>query len=224
MTNTQIKEILESKGVFSLYHANTVATACTFIRSGGLLSRGAVRDRGLFQTSQDTDASDQAFDVFYDIFFDSVDIHARSSNLNYYGPVTFVYSVDLLEKIPEGSVQITKSNPKYWTCDMQEDARYFISSDELACGFVRGDFQQHITLRHQAEPLSFDCLEKVILDDPCLSDNCYFSEGYACLQELLTPLHIPLEIRSCSTLCKCKEKYAAYHPFHIRCRFSPQRI
>lgn len=68
MTNNETKLILMRKGVNHLYHANTVATACTFIKSYGLLSRGAVRDFGLFQTPQGTDDSDQEFDVFYDIF------------------------------------------------------------------------------------------------------------------------------------------------------------
>ena len=40
MTNRNIKHILLEKGVIHLYHANTVATACTFIENNGLLSRG----------------------------------------------------------------------------------------------------------------------------------------------------------------------------------------
>lgn len=57
MTNRNIKHILLEKGVTHLYHANTVATACTFIENNGLLSRGAVDDLGLYQTSQATDGN-----------------------------------------------------------------------------------------------------------------------------------------------------------------------
>lgn len=51
MTNEEIKSILKEKEVKHLYHANTVATACTFLENGGLLSRGYVEDHDLFQTS-----------------------------------------------------------------------------------------------------------------------------------------------------------------------------
>ena len=37
MTNEEIKSILKEKEVKHLYHANTVATACTFLENGGLL-------------------------------------------------------------------------------------------------------------------------------------------------------------------------------------------
>ena len=55
MTNEEIKSILKEKEVKHLYHANTVATACTFLENGGLLSRGYVEDHDLFQTSQMSD-------------------------------------------------------------------------------------------------------------------------------------------------------------------------
>lgn len=51
MTNEEIKSILKEKKVKHLYHANTVATACTFLGNSGLLSRGYVEDHDLFQTS-----------------------------------------------------------------------------------------------------------------------------------------------------------------------------
>ena len=73
------KSILKEKKVKHLYHANTVATACTFLENGGLLSRGYVEDHDLFQTSQRSDEHDQHVDVFYDIFFDSVDVHKRET-------------------------------------------------------------------------------------------------------------------------------------------------
>lgn len=222
MTNNEIKQILISKGVTHLYHANTVATACTFINNNGLLSRGTVRDLGLFQTPQDTDGSDQEFDVFYDIFFDSVDVHQRSNNINYYGPVTFVYSIDLLDHLPPESVSITKNNPKYWHSDMAEDEKYFLTREELINYFIRGDFKQHITIRHQTTPIAFDFLEEIILDDPRLDDNDCFIKACEGIQMLLDryAYDIPLVIRECDFNCKCTEKYRSYTPWYVRSRFN----
>lgn len=104
-----------------MYHANTVATACTFLENGGLLSRGYVEDHDLFQTSQRSDEHDQHVDVFYDIFFDSVDVHKRGNDRNKYGPVTFVYSVGVIDTLSEGELQITKDNPIRWKADMPEE-------------------------------------------------------------------------------------------------------
>lgn len=109
MTNETIKQILIEKGITHLYHANSVATASTFLENGGVFSRGAAEDRGLYQTSQETDDTDRDVDVFYDIFFDSVDIHQRIKKLNHYGPVLFVYSIDLIDTLPQGSIKITNN-------------------------------------------------------------------------------------------------------------------
>ena len=67
MTNKDIQRILLEKEVAHLYHANSMATACTFLENGGLLSRGAVEDFGLYQTPQETDATDKLLDVYYDM-------------------------------------------------------------------------------------------------------------------------------------------------------------
>jgi len=124
MTNEEIKQVLIDKGVSHLYHANTVGTTVTFLRNGGLFSRGAVEDNGLYQTRQVTDESDKGFKIYYDIFFDSVDIHERANNLNDYGPVTFVYSLDLIDKLPRNSIKITKINPIRWENSMSEEEKY----------------------------------------------------------------------------------------------------
>ncbi|HNP97096.1 MAG TPA: hypothetical protein PKJ63_15760 [Cyclobacteriaceae bacterium] len=41
-------EILEENGVNELHHANSVATACQFIRSRSLMSRGTIERIGVF--------------------------------------------------------------------------------------------------------------------------------------------------------------------------------
>ena len=121
MTNREIVEILTSKCVNRLYHSNTVETAISFLRAGGLLSRGLCEHLGYPQTPQNSDQLDREFDIYYDLFFDSVDIHERAHNANYYGPVLFEYNISVLDSIPEGCIRITKSNPINWNANITED-------------------------------------------------------------------------------------------------------
>lgn len=221
MTNREIKQVLIDKGVTHLYHANTVATACTFIENNGLLSRGAVNDLGLYQTSQATDETDNDFDVFYDIFFDSVDIHQRSKRINNYGPVVFVYSIDVLDVLPPDCIRITKDNPKYWTLSMPDEDKYFLTREELHTFYQRGKFNQHLTLRHQEAPLPFDYLEKIIIDDPGVEESGYFDDAYQHLQDLIDEYAtgIPLEVRQCPPGCNCQDQYKSYKTGYIYYRF-----
>lgn len=221
MTNEVIKNILIEKGITRLYHVNSVATACTFLENGGLMSRGAVEDRGLFQTPQETDDQDREVDVFYDIFFDSVDIHKRIGNINHYGPVAFVYSVDLLDVLPQGKVKITKDNPIRWNSKMTESEKYFLSEHELRFGLNKGDFTQHLTVCHQAKPLSFDYLNKMILDNPGVNNTEYFENAYHHLQDLINKYApgISFEVRQCPLECCCQEQYRSYKPGYIYHKF-----
>ena len=217
MTNQSIKRILCEKGVTHLYHANTVATACTFIENNGLLSRGTIEDMGLYQTSQVSDEIDKEYDVFYDIFFDSVDIHQRSRNVNSYGPIVFVYSIDVLDILPDDCVRITRDNPIYWNSSMKDEDRYFSSDEELRLSYQCGRFCQHLVLRHQIEPLSFGYLEKIIIDDPAEEDNKFFDAAHYRLEYLLKKnyLDAPLEVRKCSSDCGCKNQYSLYSKKYI---------
>lgn len=209
MTSKQIKQILLEKGVTHLYHSNTVTTASTFIQRGGLLSRGAVEDLNCYQTPQYTDELDKTVDVYYDIFFDSVDIHNRSRNVNYYGPVLFIYSIGLLDTLPPDCVKITKDNPARWSPGMEESERYFLTPEELRNGYFCGNFSQHLTIRHRKEPLAFDYLESIVIDDPGLKDSSHFNNACVHLENLIeTQINmISLEIRKCKPYCECENYY-----------------
>lgn len=227
MTNMEIKSILKAKGVENLFHANTVCTAITFLKSGGLLSRGAVEDMGLIQTPQISDSDDKKYDVFYDIFFDSVDIHKRTNKLNNYGPLTFVYDLDVIDSLPEGSVKITKKNPIHWTEDMCDNEKYFIDVDELESYFQKGDFGQHITLVGQHRPISFDYLCKIILDNPNLirhNDMVILRKSRSYIVELLEECGLIglLVNRECSNQCSCSSQYNSYKEGCIYYKFSPE--
>ncbi len=213
MTNQQIKHILRGKGVESLYHANTVGTSVTFLENGGLLSRGAVESAGLYQTSQQTDDKDRVLGVFYDIFFDSVDIHSRARKRNDYGPVTFEYSLNLIDSLPENSVKITKENPIYWSEDMPEEERYFMNETELEAEYFKGDFKQHFTITQQMRPLPFTYLNRIILDDLRVSDQddiLIYWKAIDHIHKLMNAndINVPFVVRKCPAACGCFEQYA----------------
>ena len=221
MTNKELKRVLLRKNITHLYHVNSVATSCTFLENGGLLSHGVVEERGLFQTPQESDEKDKEVDVFYDIFFDSVDIHQRVKKINHYGPVLFVYSVDLLDALPPDTVRITRDNPIRWHAGMTESEKYLLTKEQLWILFEKGSFFQHITLRHQTEPLSFDYLEKVVLDDPKIDNTTYFDNAYQHLKKLMERCvpGKPLEIRQCPPACQCHEQYRSYNELYTYYRF-----
>lgn len=219
-----IKELLISKNVVRLYHANSVLTSLTYINNGGLMSRSFVDDSGLIQTPQISDESDKNLDVYNDVFFDSVDLHSQMKDVNHYGPVSFVYSVDVLDAICSYDVLITKSNPIHWKDTISLEEKYFTTLPELKENFVKGNFCQHITIRHINQKIGFDKLEKIILDYPGDEKISYFEKAKQEIENALRKnnINIPIEVRNCSNDCNCKIKYKknkdgyTYHRFKIK--------
>ena len=68
MTNADIKQVLLDHNVHHLYHTNTVETSLSFLKNGGLLSRGLCEEMGLPQTPQITDDTDRRDGIYFDIF------------------------------------------------------------------------------------------------------------------------------------------------------------
>lgn len=221
MNNATIKQILIGKGITQLYHANSMVTACTFLENGGLLSRGCVEDRKLNQTDQQSDQLDKEVGVFYDIFFDSVDIHERSRRINCYGPVVFVYDINVIDSLPEGAIRITRDNPIRWNSAMEDQEKYFQTAEELESQFHKGTFAQHITLCNQHGPLSLDYLKKIIIDDPGDRGKRYLDQACEHLQGLLRQFapEVVLDVRQCSAECHCRDQYSKYHPSYTRHKF-----
>lgn len=210
ITTSQIKQILIEKDIQYLYHANTVATAVTFLNNRGLLSRGAVEERGLSQTPQESDESDKTLGVFYDIFFDSDDIHVRANDLNKYGPVTFVYSIDVLDSIPHYVVKVTRDNPIQWDKTMPEPERYFTELNLMRDEYHKGTFKQQLTICNINEPLLFSPhLVKILLENPHIDNSTYFNTAKNTIKNLLeyNSINVPLEIRQCSDDCNCQKGY-----------------
>lgn len=225
VTALQIKQILIDSDVKYLFHANTVATSVTFLLHGGLLSRGAVEEQGLYQTPQESDELDKRLGVFNDIFFDSDDIHARAHNFNAYGPVTFVYSLDVLDTIKNNEVLVTRDNPIRWNKTTTEAERYFTERVQMRYEYQKGVFKQHLTICNIHEPLPFTPhLVKVLIENPNIPNTTYFDEAVDSLTKLLehNNLGVPLEVRQCPGNCKCQTSYKrykegfTYHRFKIR--------
>lgn len=112
------------------------------------------------QTPQYTDESDKLYNIYYDIFFDSMEIQRRTG-ISYYGPVLFVYSIDVIDSVKEGHIRITKMNPDRWNNCLRDTKKYFCTFEDLSLHFDKDDFGQHITLTNQRQPLSFNYLERI---------------------------------------------------------------
>lgn len=208
MTNSEIKKILIDKGVHQLYHTNTVETSLSFLKNGGLMSRGVCEDEKIPQTPQYTDMKDKVFGIYYDIFFDSIEIQRRTGYSSY-GPVLFVYNIDVIDTIDEGHIRITKMNPEKWYSTANPNERYFQSLDELSSGFTKGDFGQHITLTNQREILSFDYLEKIVLSNPQKEDNCLFDLAKSTIEKVIEDelIDVSFKIRDYAYNDRFFEKY-----------------
>ncbi|WP_440339446.1 hypothetical protein [Megasphaera sp.] len=219
MDNIEIKRILEIHRVNALFHANTVLTSISFLKNKGLCSRAYIdKLPDSYQTHQYSDKDDKAFGIYNDIFFDSVDIHDRAKRNNKYGPVMFVYDLDLL-LLPEleNKVWITKDNPIRWNQSMIPEDKYFMNLDELQNRFHKGCFQQHITL-HDTEKIGFQYLREIQIDPLPEKYQVIFSKAYVALTEAVKSidLEIDVTIRQCSLNCQCQESYKEMYLENIR--------
>lgn len=210
LDNIQVRDFLVERGIYYLYHANTVLTSCTFLRNGGLLSRGYVEDNGLLQTPQQSDDIDKKYGIQYDIFFDDCDIHLRSNNVNYYGPVLFKFSVDVLLAEIHSPVKITKRNPLYWK-NVEPSSEYFNSIVELEADYCPGDFGQIITL-HEANVFPFEpYLIEIIVDNPQrnIRSKPPCDLAIKALPAAANQGQVKTNIckRACSVLCNCNNYY-----------------
>lgn len=219
-------EALSEKGVERLHHANSVATACQFLRSKSLLSRGTVERIGITQTPQASDEIDRRYSVWFDVFMDSVDIHQRAKRANIYGPVLFEFDISLLDKNGTGRLWLTKLNPTKWS-GKPETKRWFQDKKDIEENFILGQFDQMLVARHCGGELPFgNHLIKIILDDPNHEDNDgidTYSMAVGALRLAMQDagLDIPIERRSCKKDCKCKSFWRSNKKI-MRLMFDPK--
>lgn len=219
MNNGEIRSTLIEHNVTELFHANTVLTSINFLKNKGLCSRYYIdKLPNCYQTEQYSDAGDKKFGIYNDIFFDSVDIHNRANQYNKYGPVMFVYDIDLLLLNDlENKVMITKDNPIRWNTYMTVQDRYFMNISELQNDFHKGCFQQHITL-HNTEMVNFQYLKKIIIAPLPQKYEYIFLNAYNTLVEVAqqADLEVNVTIRNCSNNCRCQELYDKVSPEYIK--------
>ena len=224
MKASDVKQVLKRKNRRYLYHANSVITSLTFLRNGGLMSREIVEKSHLPQSPQITDDDDKKFHIYNDIFFDSMDLHKRFANLNHYGPVLFVYSIDVLDLLDDYEIQVTKNNPKNWPETIAEEDKYHRDAKDWESHFFEGDFGKHITVKNISEPIGFEHLKTILLDDPGSDEDrkkC-FDEAVEAISAELVKIKQDgiLKIRKCPPRCKCKESYQSKRLGYTKHRFS----
>jgi len=210
--NSQIYDLLKNKGISNFYHANTVATAITFIQEGGLLSRGYVESRNLYQTSQSSDKDDIVFDVWNDVFIDIIDLHTRYNRQNFYGPVLFEFNLEFLLN-SELDIWVTKNNPIYWRTNFSMSDKYFSDIEELDSTWDYYEIQKRMfTIRKPNKPVLFESLERIIIDDPnVILDESINLKNEVCkalkkATENLPNIRKKMSFRECE-FCYCKSNY-----------------
>jgi hypothetical protein len=212
LNNRELYFLFVEKDITHLHHANTVATATTFIEQGGLLSRGDVEDMQLSQTYQASDEEDKQFDVWYDVFVDTADLHDWFGRQNIYGPILFKLNIDFLLK-DDLEVWVTKNNPMYWHSGLTDVDKYFQSVQELRDEWKTIERQKKmVTIRKPGKPILFENLEKVIVDDPRVKIydtyvlSAEMNAGLTKATENVKNLRSLFEYRLCSS-CYCHSNY-----------------
>lgn len=214
LSSEKVVKILKSKGIDKIYHANSVLTSCHFLRKGKIMSRGSIERDSLIQTMQYSDEDDKKLGIWHDLFFDSDDIHSRTTGKrpNDYGPVCFVFDVDILKT--SKYIWVTKENPVYWLeKNLDRKGKWFQSSSEIESGLFKGRLNQHFVARNIGGQIDLNkFLLEIILDDPKKSTPSkvnYYSMAYGALVNAADIGGIKVEIkrRNCHENCVCVEKY-----------------
>jgi len=232
--NKSLYNLLVEKGVTALFHANTVLTSITFIRQRALLSRKYIEQNNLIQTDQKSDEKDKKYGVWDDVFLDAFDIHKKFNNRNLYGPVMFVFKIELLLSPSFSKALVTRSNPINWTDALTNDEKYYSNIDQIKDDYLTGkklDSQIMITLRNPDKCVKFNkFLKGILVDKPSLivpvkRKNGDITEGhlgdevFKRLEEELKESglgHIKIHKRHALTrrlFCRCQ---AQYNFLHIR--------
>ena len=218
MYGHELLPALTAAGVTKLHHANTVLTSCTFLRLGGLAARGYVERHRLAQTPQKSDREDKKFGIWHDIFVDHVDIHDRASNVCFYGPVLFVFPVEMLANLPDGTeVHVARANPMgHWSDNDTNGERYYLTPDAVAANLTYGDFDKPVMIRTPDSFVPFPQNPvQVILDSapgPILNPGDMtpsYDRAKARLEAVGGPVPVSVTARGCHSTCRCHANYAA---------------
>lgn len=230
LDNNELYQLFVEKGISTLHHANTVASSISFLEANGLLSRGGIEYNGLYQTPQDSDDKDKEFDVWNDVFIDTIDLHGYFPRQNLYGPVSFKISTDFI--IHENfDIWVTKNNPQYWDSTTSMEDKYFSSVYELRKDWDKYERQRKmVTIKDKMQPVLFNYLKQVIVDDPRVETQGYhlFNEAVTALKQTLgenTTLKNKFLTRPTCIKCYCRDNYLRQiSPNDLKRLFLPKHL
>ena len=226
--NVALHKFIKGKGITHFYHANSASTAITYINARGLLSRGDVSNQGLFQTDQRSDPEDKEFNVWFDVFVDTTDLHGHFPRQNLYGPVTFKFNIDfLLDSYLD--IWITKNNPMHWSHSMTSKDKYFQNINELDQMWGEIERQKKMfTIRKPNSSILFESLEEIIFDDPNVTietNVTLYSELKKALfsaTEKAPELTNKIRVRQCRSGCYCESNYLGMRSNELAKLFLPK--
>jgi hypothetical protein len=207
---SEFKSVLISKGYSTLYHSNTLQTSSLFTNENYLLSREYCETNGLEQTPQMSDEIDKIYGINDYIYFDLVDIHARASQPNFYGPVLFKFSENILDSKEIVSIRIMKRNPTKWATYRKLEERYYMNLDDFNKNYSLGDFDTMITLQTEEGKLNFgNYLNEIVIDNP----KAFWKDSHQDVceeakQNLINSTNTSkIKIRTCKPSCTCTNAY-----------------
>ncbi|WP_110955000.1 hypothetical protein [Anaerosinus massiliensis] len=219
LDNIELYNKLKEKNVSYLYHANSLTTSLGFIKNGGLFSRGEMERRNINQTEQDSDYVDRKYNVWDDIFLDTVDLHgyiySQYSRQNIYGPVLFILKSELLRDCQFNNSWITTDNPTNWY--KNGDTKIYFDTIERYINVMNDNRQQKmITIRNINNPIPFnEYLDHIELDNPqrCFNESniSAYQYAYKSLEDAVTTAGLKVNIfeHRCNSNCFCKNNYKA---------------
>jgi hypothetical protein len=204
---------LKKKGAEALYHANTVRTSIAFLKAGGLLSREQGEKAG--QTEQYTDESDKELGLWNKVFLDSLNIHTRLRRRNLYGPVAFVFDMNVLTSPAVKLIRASVKNPAHWREGDKREERWFTDPVDFWKRFNHHTAWEHsLILSCEGGLLPFaQFLREIILDMPRQKmpgtdeDTFIFAKRH--LVANLGTLKVPIDWLPCSYWCTCPDCYKA---------------
>ncbi|HTJ53342.1 MAG TPA: hypothetical protein VL443_28000 [Cyclobacteriaceae bacterium] len=219
LSSEPMLEVLIAKGITNFFHANTVLTSYTFLEHSNLLSRKFIEDNELRQTPQYTDDIDKKYNIYNDIFMDTVDIHERARRRNNYGPILFVFPLNILSTLKISFVRFTKKNPSKWNDDDLPTDRYFHSVEEFKNGYSKGNFDTMMIIPNRDKLPLLNTLDQVIFDKPemhwkdngkNLTDEAVEYLKAAAVNGGLSNKGIGIRFRKCDArICNCFNQYIA---------------
>jgi len=216
----EIYKILIEKKVRYLYHANSVVTACSYLKEGALLSRREVEARKIPQTWQNSDSKDKKLHIWNHIFLDMYDFHKLRSDTNMYGPVLFVFDLEILRSGYVKDLNITQINPTHWRIGKSRRNYLFQDAKEFKreCSFENYPYSSMFMFNHKEGLLSLKkYLKEIILDCPKLkmAGTHLFDYALGSLQtaKRFGPLkneQFQIKKRKCKPSCDCQRRFRTH--------------